>query len=58
MFKYSKTTMINCGQANAHRIDVGLGGLITFGGDFLSLIKQEEDGEITDISRDYEDSKF
>lgn len=57
MFKSSKNSFIKTEQPNAYRVDVGLGGLVAFGGDFLSIVREEQGGELTDIERDFEDSK-
>lgn len=56
-FKTFKNSFIKAEQSNAYRLDVGLGGMITFGGEYLSIVREEDNGDLTSIERDYDDSK-
>jgi len=43
MFNKAKETKIEVGQANGYRLDISLGGLILYGGYYLSLAKKEDE---------------
>ena len=58
MFTKSKLNSLNVGQANSYRLDIGLGGLVLYGGYFLSLAKKESEyDELTHIFIDETDCK-
>lgn len=60
MFKNSSNKFLKTDQAGGYRVDIGLAGIIAFGGEFLSIVKEEEEEgkKPTDIVRDSEDSKI
>ena len=56
--KHEQPVSIELSSANGYRLDISLGGISAYGGEFLNICQLDDGDELTDVFIDEEDSKF